>query len=209
MPKFLNYEYETVTDHEMRLALTNLIADVPTDTPQDYPEDGMVSLVGRRVSRGATTGKELPAATSKAKEAVREMMTVGDVGDAGWCLRTVRGAWDLPAVNGTAREAWKNATDKHVWTGDPMDIPFGAPVFSIRPDAPTSDAGHVFMCGGRTPDREERVFWGTDVRFPGSVSPFPIEVIIERWGHQVLGWSHDLNGFRLPLNKSPNQRDKR
>lgn len=124
------------------------------------------------------------------------------------CLKNVRSAYQLPAVEPRAIDAWNHAKRKHKWTGDVADIPYGAPVFSQRPGAPASDAGHVFMCGGWDKNGQ-RIFWTNDIIVLGGINPVHIEAFTERWGHKILGWTEDLNGYDLNLPKSPNERKRK
>ncbi len=121
------------------------------------------------------------------------------------CLRFVRKCWGLPAVYGTAKEAWQKAEVKHKYTGDTEDIPWGAPVFSRPPNAPKDDPWHVFICGGHD-KKGKRIFRSTDILTRGGVDVIHITAITEKWGQEILGWSEDLNGYKLNLPKSPNQR---
>lgn len=123
----------------------------------------------------------------------------------GFCLKFVRTCWNLNAKFPTAAKAWEGSKDKHSWTGDTEDIPFGAPVFSYRPDAGPNDAGHVFIAGGHSEDGK-RIFRSTDIKRLGSIDCVPIEAFTERWGHKILGWTGDLNGVSLNLPPSPNER---
>lgn len=113
------------------------------------------------------------------------------------CLRFVRICWGVPLRYRTAREAWEKAAKKHPYT-HVNAIPFGAPVFSSRPNAGSDDAGHVFIACGWD-DKGRRIFRGNDVKVLGGISAFRIDTITEGWGHTILGWTEDLNGVPLKL----------
>lgn len=114
----------------------------------------------------------------------------------GLCLSFVRQAWGLPAVYGSAKEAWRHARKKHPWNGDVDEIPYGAAVFSDRPGG--SVWGHVFLAGGTT-KTGRRIFWSNDISMSGGINPVTIDAFERRWGHQILGWTEDLNGYDLNL----------
>jgi hypothetical protein len=157
-----------------------------------------------------TTMSDLPVSTSTAREAVAEAREWarksrnGATPFPGLCLQHVRMDWDLPAVFPTAISAWENAHHKHRFIGSSLarwedEIPFGAPVFS---DSPKDDAGHVFIAGGRFQHGENkgrRIFRSNDVVTHGGISAVTLDFFVERWGHKILGWTHDLNGFWLPM----------
>lgn len=115
------------------------------------------------------------------------------------CLSFVRQSWGLPAVYGTANEAWRHARHKHAWSGNVDDIPYGAPVWSDKPGG--SVFGHVFLAGGTT-KTGRRIFWSNDIGVTGGISPVTIDAFTDRWGHRILGWAEDLNGYSLNLRDS-------
>lgn len=123
------------------------------------------------------------------------------------CLRFVRKMWGLPMVYGTAREAWQKAEKKHPYT-NVHDIPHGAPVFS-RPVGDETGAWHVFIAGGYWKEKKNgrivstRIFRSNDIKEIGSIHPVEISTFVERWGHEILGWTEDLNGYDLDLPKPP------
>lgn len=146
-----------------------------------------------------------PDSPINSRDAVPAMRTW--TGAARRCLQSVRESWQLPMVYGTARDARIHAKNFHPWTGKENDVPYGAPVFSRRPGAGPDDAEHVFMCGGHD-GTGRRIFWSVDVKHLGETDPIYIEFLVERWGHEILGWSGDLNGYDLNLPLSPNARKK-
>lgn len=113
------------------------------------------------------------------------------------CLSLVRQAWGLPGGVPHANAAWAAARKKHSYNGNPDSIPYGAAVFSDRPGG--SKYGHVFLAGGKT-KKGRRIFWSNDIGGYGRVSPVTIDAFTSRWGHRILGWTEDLNGYDLNLN---------
>lgn len=111
------------------------------------------------------------------------------------CLSFVRQSWGLPGVYPSAKAAWHGARKRHNYTGVD-DIPYGAAVFSDRPGGSTY--GHVFLAGGKTRGGK-RVFWSNDISISGGISPVTIDAFTRRWGHEILGWTEDLNGYDLNL----------
>lgn len=124
------------------------------------------------------------------------------------CLQGVRTAWQLPMKYGTAKQARLESVRFHEWTGNTEDIPYGAPVFSRRVNAPADDAEHVFICGGHDASRK-RIFWTVDAIRLGEFDPVHIDFFTEKWGHEIMGWAEDLNGYDLNLPLSPNERKRR
>lgn len=102
------------------------------------------------------------------------------------CLAFVRQAFGLPAVYPSARVARERAQHLHRTT-DAGSIPAGVPVHMTT----SSDADHIVLSigGGRC--------LSTDARRRGRVDVVPIAGLAEAWGGQLIGWSEDLNGFRV------------
>ena len=147
----------------------------------------------------------LPNSPINSRDAVPAMREWSGAGRR--CLQSVRESWRLPFKYGTAEAARKGAKAFHPWTGDTEDIPFGAPVWSKRIGAPADDAGHVFMAGGHAA-KGDRIFWTVDAVRLGETDPVTIDFFSEKWGHEILGWAEDLNGYDLNLPLSPNERKK-
>lgn len=155
----------------------------------------------------------LPVASSTAWEAVAESRALCRSGETRYprlCLKHVRECWDLPGGTPTAIDAWHNAREQNMVDAPSLaqwedTIPFGAPVFSTNGDA----FGHVFIAGGyfqKGPAKGRRIFRSNDVRVVGAIDAVTIDFFVDRWGHRILGWSHDLNGFYLPLPPAPSDR---
>lgn len=105
--------------------------------------------------------------------------------DTGMCQQFVRGVcWEVPAVFGSAIEAWDGARHKHPGDRNP---PKGAPLFYRG-----GQYGHAVLAkvdGQR----------GTDCPSSGRVSDAPLSWPESSWGYTYLGWTEDLNGVDLPL----------
>jgi len=139
-------------------------------------------------------------ATIHAGEANAHAREIVRTGNTDWnrlCLKFVRTCWGLPAVHPTAAIAWEKAEDKHTFTRQ-RDIPYGAPVFTRRPDAGPDDSGHILLAGGYN-RHGVRIFRSTDIKIHGGISACTLDDIRERWGHEILGWTGDLNGYDLNL----------
>lgn len=106
------------------------------------------------------------------------------------CLQAVRTPYGIPSKYLTAREAREHAKTFHKYNGNPESIPYGAFVFSRRKGS-TGTAEHVFLAGGHS--HRKRIFWTVDAKILGGWSPVHITFFIERWGHEILGWSLDIN----------------
>jgi len=103
----------------------------------------------------------------------------------GYCLMYVRAeAWQIPALFGSAIEAWNGARKKH----RNRQVPIGAPVYYAG-----GQFGHivVYTQAGR--------MRSTDCPTPTLVSETDLDWPVRAWGDTYLGWSEDLNGVDLPL----------
>lgn len=184
-----------------------IIAYVAREGAQDFPDDELVFQ-----SFGVTGEFALhkPAGIPKTQDSrealafARKQTRERKVDWTRWCLRFVRMSWGLPMKYATAREAWEKANRKHKWTGKENVIPHGAPVFSRSRNAGPNDAWHVFLAGGYY--RNTRIYRSTDIKEPGCVDACSIKAFSDRWNHEILGWSEDLNGFKLNLPAAPLKR---
>lgn len=147
------------------------------------------------------TMPDAPVNAVQANAHAREVVRSGETNLHRMCLKFVRECWGLPAKYPTAAIAWDNAESKHPFRTVEV-IPYGAPVFSQRPDAGDDDSGHVFLAGGYT-RKGVRIFRSTDIHTLGGVSVCTIEDLQEKWGHKILGWTSDLNGYDLHLPAIP------
>lgn len=105
----------------------------------------------------------------------------------GLCLREVRTCYGVPAQAPDAAAAWWAAKLRHRTT-DPTSIPRGAPVFWT---GGTSGHGHIAIStgGGNC--------WSTDILRAGYFDHVPINLIHQRWGLTLVGWTEDLNSVRV------------
>jgi hypothetical protein len=106
--------------------------------------------------------------------------------ESGMCQQFVRGqCWEVPAVYGSAIEAWMGARHKHPGDRNP---PKGAPCFYKG----SGEFGHVVIAkadGMRS----------TDCTTTGRVSDAALSWPEANWNAGYLGWTSDLNGVDLPL----------
>jgi hypothetical protein len=102
------------------------------------------------------------------------------------CLSFVRQSFGLPGGIPDAGTAWDIAKYKHR-TSKAADIPRGVPVFWELP----SVADHVALSLGKG------LCLSNDVAGRGKISVVRIDDITRNWGGTLLGWSEDLNGFRI------------
>lgn len=107
--------------------------------------------------------------------------------EPGMCLREVRECYAVPAMYMDAAQAWEQAKHKHR-TGDPADIPRGAPVFWT---GGSEGHGHIAIGTGWGK------CWSTDILRPGYFDKVPVDMIRARWGMRLVGWTEDLNGVRV------------
>jgi LysM repeat protein len=131
---------------------------------------------------------------NEAVEAMRKHYQLDSRGFAGWCLKTVRTAWGLPATQVSAISAWKSipASKKHT---NPAEAPIGAPHFFD-----IGKFGHVVMQS----DFVGQV-WGVDAPAHDKVGKVNLSWFQKNWGKncKYLGWSTHLNGKDLPLKQMP------
>jgi hypothetical protein len=86
-------------------------------------------------------------------------------------------------------------------------VPYGAPYFTRHPHAAAADPWHVVIVGGHLRNGH-RIVWSTDIKGTGEVHPVLLPTLLNTWGHDPVGWTHDLNGYRLKLPLSPARRDQ-
>lgn len=102
------------------------------------------------------------------------------------CLMFVRFCYDLPAVYGKARTAWEGAKHRHATT-NAANIPAGVPVFWRTGTV----NWHIAISIG------DGYCYSTDIGGKGKVGRIGINDLSKRWGATLLGWTEDLNGFRV------------
>lgn len=106
----------------------------------------------------------------------------------GWCLRTCRKAWGLPADQGSAIREWEsipaNRKSRKWWKA-----PAGAPHFWA-----VGEHGHVAL-----QSRIKGRVWTTDAPTMDKVGTVSLRWFRKHWGATYLGWSWELNNERLPI----------
>lgn len=130
-------------------------------------------------------------------------------GSTSWgalCQKLFRTAYGTGGGNASAKaqlaENQRRGTF-HKFTGDEDDIPYGAAVFSDKPNG--SQFGHIFIAGGRSKSTNKRVFRSNDITRYGGVGSVPLATFRNKWGHVILGWGEYVNGQRIKLGDSPNE----
>lgn len=133
---------------------------------------------------------------------MRERWRTGTTGFPRLCLKHVRTCYQIPAKYLTAREAREHVIGFHKYDGKPESIPYGAFVFS-RIKGSTGTAEHVFLAGGHagTGKKRRRIFWTNDAQTLGGTSPVTLDFFVKHWGHEILGWSDNVNGVKVALKK--------
>ena len=109
-------------------------------------------------------------------------------GVKGFCLRTVRQAWELPGDEPSAIQEWNSIDerlkDRRWWTA-----PAGAPHFWA-----VGAHGHIAI-----QSHVKGWVWSTDAPIDDRVGKVPLRWFKRHWGAQYLGWSKQLQNRRLPL----------
>jgi len=113
-------------------------------------------------------------------------------GVKGYCLKTVREAWQIPARYPSAIVAWRNTPKKHRHKNF-RTAPIGALHYYEG-----GRFGHVVI---QSPARN-RVY-GTDLPLQNRVGYHHRRAPINRWKYKYLGWASWLNGHELPLKDMP------
>jgi hypothetical protein len=102
------------------------------------------------------------------------------------CLMFVRSCYAVAAREPNAKKAWETARYRHATT-NATTIPAGVPVFWRTGTVNWHIA--ISIGGGRC--------YSTDIGGKGKVGLIGIDELSRRWGATLLGWSEDLNGFRV------------
>lgn len=106
----------------------------------------------------------------------------------GYCLRTCREAWDLPADQPSAIKEWESIPAKYKNT-DWRKAPVGAPHFWAG-----GEYGHVAI-----QSRWRGFVYSTDAPIADRVGTVNIGWFRKRWGYRYLGWAKSFQNERLPL----------
>lgn len=109
-------------------------------------------------------------------------------GVAGYCLKTCRLAWGLPADETSAIKEWQSIPAKYRHT-DPMKAPVGAPHFWS-----VGKYGHVALQA-----EHEGFIWTTDLPKNDHIGLVHIDTPARRWRAKYLGWSSQFQNKTLPL----------
>lgn len=114
-------------------------------------------------------------------------------GVKGMCLRTIQSAWAVPAVAPSAIAAWRMipANERHT---DRNTAGVGACHFWTGRKGGLAKYGHIAMQA-----EHEGFVWSTDVPVADRVGLVHIDYFEKNWGAIYLGWSTNLEGFRLPV----------
>jgi hypothetical protein len=128
--------------------------------------------------------------TTRGEAAIAEARREHDDGvtfPLGMCLQRVRLCYDVAALYTDAATAWLRARHRHPQV-DPAAFPRGVPVFWTGGSA---GHGHIAIATG---DGE---CWSTDILRGGHWDKVPIDLIRQRWGLALVGWTEDLNGVTV------------
>lgn len=111
-------------------------------------------------------------------------------GFKGWCLRTARYAWELPADQPSAIKEWESIPAKYKSTKW-WKAPIGAPHFWAG-----GEFGHVALQSAF-----KGFVWGTDAPNVDKVGRVHMSYFSRKWGYEYLGWSSQFQNVKLPLDK--------
>ncbi len=170
------------------------------------PTRNRAKPVAKKAATAKAKAKGMPKAPRTPKQArdfYHEQATRPDHDWTRRCLELFRTAYGVPPKEARAIDAWNAPGPKHAFKSQD-DIPFGAAVFSRRPNAGSDDAGHVFFVGGYNHETGERITRMNDIKAVGEVDAVPFSTVHDVWGHEILGWRDNVNGFSLGLGAAPN-----
>lgn len=106
----------------------------------------------------------------------------------GQCLRFVRSMVGVPALFNEAKDGWAGAKVRHT-NGN---APAGSAIFYAG-----GQHGHVVLSAGNG------MCWSTDLIRRGQVDLVPVSSAEVKWGYRLLGWTEDLNGYKLRFDPPP------
>ncbi|HEX3612692.1 MAG TPA: hypothetical protein VHU88_13480 [Sporichthyaceae bacterium] len=101
------------------------------------------------------------------------------------CLGFVRTRFGLPIRQHSAIGAWSVSSHKHRWDAHP---PAGVPVFW---SGGSRGHGHVALSLGHG------MIVSTDLPYNGHVTRTTLSAPRRHWGLHYLGWTEDLEGYRI------------
>ena len=112
----------------------------------------------------------------------------GTTGFAGWCLKTCRTAWGLPADERSAIQEWdsipNNLKSRKWWLA-----PAGAPHFWKG-----GEFGHVAL-----QSNVKGFVWTTDAPNPDRIGKVSLFWFRKNWNYKYLGWSKEFQNVVLPV----------
>jgi hypothetical protein len=123
---------------------------------------------------------------------MRRWSNSNKTGVKGFCLKTCREAYALPAKYPSAIIAWKN-TPKKFKHKDPKLAPIGACHFYEG-----GKYGHIVLQSGM-----KNKVYGTDLPISDRIGLHHRNLPTRRWGYKYLGWTNWLNGHELKLGGMP------
>lgn len=113
-------------------------------------------------------------------------------GVQGYCLKTCREAWDLPAQDPSAIEEWESIRPSRKFTNW-RDAPIGAPHFWAG-----GKYGHIALQANK-----KGYVLSTDAPKGDLIGRVRISWFPKYWGYKYLGWTTELQGKKLPLKEMP------
>ena len=102
------------------------------------------------------------------------------------CLMFTRSCFGVAAREPNAKRAWETAKRRHATT-NAATIPAGVPVFWRTRTVNWHIA--ISIGGGYC--------YSSDIGGRGKIGKIGIDALSRAWGATLLGWSEDLNGFRV------------
>jgi hypothetical protein len=114
----------------------------------------------------------------------------------GYCQKYVRSAWEVASLYGSAIDAWYGAVERHPGDRTP---PLAAPMYFEG-----GNYGHAIINAGA----DTQKIRSTDMPSSGVVSEDVIAWIENNWGYRYLGWTGDINGVDLPLEREDEMNDE-
>jgi hypothetical protein len=113
-------------------------------------------------------------------------------GVQGYCLRTCREAWELPAQDASAIKEWESIPKSRKFTNW-RDAPVGAPHFWSG-----GQYGHIAL-----QSNIRGYVLSTDAPVGDLIGRVQIGWFRKRWGYKYLGWTTELQNRKLPLGQMP------
>lgn len=174
------------TDDVMPEALQRLVDELPylEQPAAAYPDTEVDAREGQDDLDELGAGTEAQSrrqAVRAAREWVATALWVG----VGYCLKTVRSMFGVPALWPDAETASEHLEHLHPTT-DPDRIPWGVPIWWRN-----GRYGHVAISVGKG-----RCIT-TDYGAPGRLSVAPIAALAPWCRGNLVGWSEDINGVRI------------